>query len=184
MSGFESRLEDDKTTKRRQKSFQSVPVNDYKPEKIHNFLILKEARKAENSKILMGLMVDRHFRHEIYLNFRAKIKLKFRTKSSKFVRCKKIRFFSWFSNFVLFELKAIWHQVSGESLVAWAPLIFSDTARPLSSRPGPSCFTIFQEHHLFHLRKACTSPVTFFLKREIFTRRKTFAIVTKSTNFL
>ena len=99
MSGFESRLEDDKTTKRRQKSFQSVPVNDYKPEKIHNFLILKEARKAENSKILMGLMVDRHFRHEIYLNFRAKIKLKFRTKSSKFVRCKKIRFF-----FLIFQL--------------------------------------------------------------------------------
>ena len=53
MSGFESRLEDDKTTKRRQKSFQSVPVNDYKPEKIHNFLILKEARKAENTNILV-----------------------------------------------------------------------------------------------------------------------------------
>ena len=50
MSGFESRLEDDKTTKRRQKSFQSVPVNDFIQEKIPNFLILK-ASKAENSKI-------------------------------------------------------------------------------------------------------------------------------------
>ena len=177
MSGFESRLEDDKTTKRRQKSFQSVPVNDYKPEKIHNFLILKEAWKAENTNILV---VAWHFRHEISNIWNKFIWIFAQKSNSNFGQnhqnsfvVKKFDFFSWFSNFVLFELKAIWHQVSGESLVAWAPLIFSDTARPLSSRPGPSCFTIFQEHHLFHLRKACTSPVTFFKERD-FHEKKNF----------
>ena len=183
MSGFESRLEDDKTTKRRQKSFQSVPVNDYKPEKIHNFLILKEARKAENSKILMGLMVDRHFRHEIYLNFRAKIKLKFRTKSSKFVRCKKFDFFLDFPT--LYYLSS--RQYDIKFLVkVWllGPHLFFLTLLGHYPVDQARAALLFFKSIIFSIYARPAPRRSLFLKREIFTRRKTFAIVTKSTNFL
>ena len=183
MSGFESRLEDDKTTKRRQKSFQSVPVNDYKPEKIHNFLILKEAQKAENSKILMGLMVDRHFRHEIYLNFRAKIKLKFRTKSSKFVRCKKFDFFLDFPT--LYYLSS--RQYDIKFLVkVWllGPHLFFLTLLGHYPVDQARAALLFFKSIIFSIYARPAPRRSLFLKREIFTRRKTFAIVTKSTNFL
>ena len=183
MSGFESRLEDDKTTKRRQKSFQSVPVNDYKPEKIHNFLILKEAQKAESSKILMGLMVDRHFRHEIYLNFRAKIKLKFRTKSSKFVRCKKFDFFLDFPT--LYYLSS--RQYDIKFLVkVWllGPHLFFLTLLGHYPVDQARAALLFFKSIIFSIYARPAPRRSLFLKREIFTRRKTFAIVTKSTNFL
>ena len=120
----------------------------------------------------MGLMVDRHFRHEIYLNFRAKIKLKFRTKSSKFVRCKKFDFFLDFPT--LYYLSS--RQYDIKFLVkVWllGPHLFFLTLL-LGQTSRPELLYYFSRASSFHIYSTQGLLLGHFLKREIFTRRKNF----------
>ena len=187
MSGFESRLEDDKTTKRRQKSFQSVPVNDYKPEKNSQFSNFKRSVKSGKYKYFSSSSTfqARNFKYlkQIYLNFRAKIKHKFRTKSSKFVRCKKFDFFLDFPT--LFYLSS--RQYDIKFLVkVWllGPHLFFLTLLGHYPVDQARAALLFFKSIIFSIYARPAPRRSLFLKREIFTRRKTFAIVTKSTNFL